>query len=153
VDFHGLSDVNWAAVAFDVATEDQAQTLWSLMLAEKAFWYGDMPTQLVSKPFTYLDWEFNEPLPFKVGNPLHDVAAMGRVWYLEALACLKMGAKDRVRESVCKVCQMGKRHDWLWYERYHPLQTWDVNPSVPKGYCEYAAILTRIVLNNPELFY
>lgn len=153
VDLHGLSDVNWASVGFDVATEEQIQALLPLMLAEKAFWHGDMPTQVVSKPLTYRDWELNEPLPFKVGNPLYDVAAMGRAWYLEALACLKMGMEDRIRDSVHKVCQMGKRHDWLWYERYHPLEVWDVNPAGPKGYCEYAAILLRIVLGNPELFY
>jgi len=77
---------------------------------------------------------------------------MGRVWYLEALACLKMGEKERVYESVKKVCLMGKKHDWFWYERYHPLHVWDVYPAGPKGYCEYAAILARIVLGNPELF-
>lgn len=153
VDFHGLSDVNWAAVAFDVATEEQARILWPLMLADKELWHGNMPTQLVSKPFAYRDWELNEPLPFaKETGPLYDVAAMGRVWYLEVLACLKMGEKDRARDSVRKVCLMGKRHNWFWHERYHPLQVWDVFPAGPCGYCEYAAILVRIVLANPELF-
>ena len=153
VDFHGLSDVNWAAVAFDVATEEQAGILWPLMLAEKELWHGDMPTQLVSKPFAYRDWELNEPLPFdkKMGS-LYDVAAMGRVWYLEVLACLKMGEHDRVRESVRKVCLMGKRHGWFWYGRYHPLQIWDVFPVRPRGYFDYPSILLRIVLGNPELF-
>jgi len=32
------------------------------------------------------------------------------------------------------------------------LHVWDVYPAGPKGYCEYAAILARIVLGNPELF-
>ena len=154
VDFHGLSDVNWAVVAFSVATEEQIKALWSNMLAEKALWHGNMPTQLVSKPYAYRDWEMYEPLPFeRLGGLLYDVAAMGRVWYLEAMACLKMREEDRLRESVRKVCLMGKRYDWFWYERYHPLQVWDVYAAGPKGYCEYAAILTRIVLGNPELFY
>jgi len=153
VDFHGLSDVNWAAVAFSVAKDSQIKLMWQKMLDEKEFWRGDMPTQLVSKPYAYRHWELEEKLPFEILGHLYDVAAMGRVWYLEALACLKMGDRDRVRESVRKVCLMGKRHDWLWYERYHPLQVWDVFPAGPKGYCEYAAILTRIVLGNPELFY
>ena len=77
---------------------------------------------------------------------------MGRVWYLEALACLRMGAIERLRESVRKVALMGQRHEWLWYERYHPLQVWDVFPAGPHGYCEYAAILVRIVLGNPDVF-
>ncbi|MFH1742844.1 MAG: hypothetical protein ABIH23_27895, partial [bacterium] len=153
VDFHGLTDVNWAAVALDVATDQQTQVLWPALLAEDEFWHGDMPTQLVSKPYAYRDWELNEPLPWKPSNgPLYDVAAMGRVWYVEAMACLKMGEIDRLRDSVRKVCLMGQRHDWLWYERYHPLQVWDVFPAGPHGYCEYAAVLTRIVLGNLELF-
>ena len=153
VDFHGLSDVNWAAVAFDIATEEQARLLWPLMLAEKALWHGDMPTQLISRPFAYREWEMNEPLPFeKTTGPFYDIAAMGRVWYLETLASLKMGNEERVRDSVHKVCMMGKRHGWTWYERYHPLQVWDIFPAGPAGYCEYAAILTRIVLGNPAVF-
>jgi len=153
VDFHGLSDVNWAAVGLDVATAEQTQALWPLLLSDKHLWHGDMPTQLVSKPYAYRDWELNEPLPWeRDSGPLYDVAAMGRVWYLEALACLKRGETDRLRESVRKVCRMGERHDWLWYERYHPLQVWDVYPAGPQGYCEYAAVLVRIVLGNPEVF-
>jgi hypothetical protein len=153
VDLHGLSDVNWAAVAFDVATEEQVRVLWPLMLAEEELWHGDMPTQLVSKPYAFRDWELNEPLSFKdTTGPLYDVAAMGRVWYLEALACLKMGDQERLRESVRKVCSMGKQHGWYWHERYHPLQVWDVYPAGPRGYCEYAAILVRIVLGNPKIF-
>jgi len=153
VDFHGLTDVNWAAVALSVATDEQIRLIWPQMVAEKKLWHGDMPTQLASKPYAYRDWELEEPLPFeRTNSPLYDVAAMGRVWYLEALACLKMGENERVYESVKKVCLMGKKHDWFWYERYHPLHVWDVYPAGPKGYCEYAAILARIVLGNPELF-
>ena len=153
VDLHGLTDVNWAAVALDVATEQQARALWPLMLAEESFWFGGMPTQLVSKPYAYQDWELGEPLPFVDSKgPLYDVSAMGRVWYLEALACLKMGELERVRESVRQVCLMGKRHGWLWHERYLPMQTKDVFPAGPRGYCEYAAILVRIVLGNPDVF-
>ena len=153
VDHHGLSDVNWAAVAFDVATGEQTQTLWPLMLADEHLWHGDMPTQLVSKPYAYREWELMEPLPWKrKSGELWDVAAMGRVWYLEAMACLQRDAHDRLRESVRQVCEMGKRYDWYWFERYHPLQVWDVYAAGPKGYCEYAAILVRVVLGQPQLF-
>lgn len=153
VDLHGLSDVNWAAVAFSVATKEQIRIFWNQMLSERTFWHGDMPTQIVTKPYAYREWELEEPLPFeRIIGFLYDVAAMGRVWYLNALACLKMGENEKVCESVHKVCLMGKRYDWLWYERYHPLQVWDVYPSGPKGYCEYAAILARIVLSNLDLF-
>lgn len=153
VDAHGLSDVNWAAIALDVATEEQARQVWPLLLNEPAFWHGDMPTQVVSKPYNYQEWEFREPLPFVHRHgPLYDIAAMGRVWFLEALACHKMGADERLRASARLVCRMGLRHDGFWHERYHPLQVWDVYPAGPKGYCEYPAILVRVVLGNQELF-
>src|SRR4051812_18881777 len=41
VDSHGVSDVNWAAVAFGVATDEQIKALWPRLIDEKGFWLGD----------------------------------------------------------------------------------------------------------------
>lgn len=156
VDLHGLADVNWAAVAHEVATPAQAEALWPRMMAEGSFWHGDMPTQTVSKPFTYQEWEFvsaHEDVGFEVPNgPLYDVAAMGRVWFLEWQACAKRGEVARVRESALKVARAGLANGGFWQERYHPLQVPRVDATGPKGYCEYPAIFTRLVLGHPELF-
>ncbi|MEA2711745.1 MAG: hypothetical protein QOF78_4346 [Phycisphaerales bacterium] len=154
VDSHGLSDVNWAAVAWDVAADEQAKKLWPRMMAEKLLWAGEMPTQLVSKPATtYEKWELHEELPFHhVNGTTYDVAAMGRVWFLEAMACVRMKEWDRLRESARLVSKMGEKHGWMWFERYHAQADGTVKPAGPKGYCEYAAILTRVVLGNLERF-
>lgn len=156
VDLHGLSDVNWAAVAWDVATPEQADALWPRMMAEESFWHGDMPTQNVSRPFVYQEWEFyqsHEDVGFKVPvGPLYDVAAMGRVWFLEAQACLRRGETKRVRDAAVKVARAGLKNDGFWHERYHPTQTQAVNATGPKGYCEYPAVFTRIVLGNRDVF-
>ena len=153
VDSHGLSDANWAAVAFGIATKDEREKLWPRMTAEKSFWHGGMPTQLVSRNGSYEPWEYPEPLPFEhVNGPVYDVAAMGRVWHLEALACARMGDLDRLRESTRLVCAMGERHGWQWYERYHAQTDGSVKAAGPRGYCEYAAILVRVVLGNLEAF-
>ena len=154
VDSHGLSDVNWAAVAWEVATDEQTKKLWPRMMAEKSLWAGGMPTQLVSKPAaTYEKWEYTEPLPFKPANgPTYDVSAMGRVWFLEARACARMKEWERLRESTRLVCRMGEKHEWMWFERYHAQPDGTVKPAGPKGYCEYAAILVRVVLGNVEAF-
>jgi hypothetical protein len=153
VDLHGLTDVNWAAIGLSVATDDEARTLWPLVCAERAFHHDDMPTQPVARPYTYRDWELPKIMPYgEHMGPLYDAAAMGRVWYLEALACVRMGDFGRLRETVLAVCRMGKRHDWVWYERYHPLQTQRVGPAGAHPYCEYAAILVRVVLGYPEAF-
>lgn len=153
VDHHGLTDVNWAAIACGVATEEQQKTVWPLLMAEREFWHGDMPTQLVTKPYSYRDWELPEPLTFHNGaGDFKDVAAMGRVWYLEAMACKAMGETKRLFDGARKVCERGKIDDWWWYERYFPVPDWKVATIGPAGYCEYAAILVRVVLGNPDLF-
>jgi hypothetical protein len=150
VDSHGLSDVNWAAVAFGIAVDRNLELLWPQLLEEPGFWHGDMPTQTVTKPFTYEKWEYNEPVPLQV-SPLNDVAAMGRVWYLEATACRRMHAHERLMESVRKVCRAAKT-DGYWRERYHPLPNGTVAPAGAAKYCEYAAILVRVVFGNQEVF-
>jgi len=152
VDSHGLSDVNWAVVGLEIARDDQVKSLWPILLREPMFWRGGMPTQLVTKPFTYQAWEFTEPLPFEFHDYTNDVAAMGRVWYLQTLAYLRLQEYKRLRESVVKVCQMGQKEGGLWHERYHPGKGDAVKPGGVYGYCEYPAILTRTVLGNPAIF-
>ena len=77
---------------------------------------------------------------------------MGRVWYLEVLSCLRMQDYGRLRKSVLKVCEMGQKTGWLWYERYHAGEGNTVKPGGAYGYCEYPAILVRAVLSNPAVF-
>jgi hypothetical protein len=152
VDLHGLSDVNWAAIGLGIATSRQAKMLWPKLTRDPAFWRGDLPTHLVTKPGAYEKWEYAEPLPFPYDSYTHDVAAMGRVWYLEALACMRMRDYRRLRESVVKVCEMGKKTEWFWYERYRAGEGDTVKPVGHFRYCEYPAILIRVLLTNPEVF-
>jgi hypothetical protein len=153
VDLHGLSDVDFAAIALNVATDEQAAILWPRLTRETGFWHGGMPTQLVSEPFAYQEWEKPEDFGFvHPGGDFYDVAAMGRVWYLDTLACLRMGDADRLRASVRLVCEMGRRHQWQWHERYHAQRDGTVRPAGPAGYCEYAAVLVRVVLGNLQIF-
>jgi len=152
VDFHGLSDVNWAAVAFGIAVGRKLELLWPRLLKEKGFWWGDMPTQSVSNPLAYQKWEYDEPLPV-AATPLNDVAAMGRAWYLEAVACRRMKAHKRLAESARKVCQAAAKTDGYWRERYHANPNGTVTPAGAEKYCEYAAVLTRVVLGNRDVFF
>jgi hypothetical protein len=151
VDSHGLSDVNWAAVAFGIAAGGKLERLWPRLLKEPGFWLGDMPTQSVTKPFTYEKWEYPEPLPWQI-SPLNDVAAMGRVWHLEALACCRMKDHARLVESTRKVCRTGLKAGDYWRERYHPHPDGTVTADGAEKYCEYPANLVRTVLGNRETF-
>jgi hypothetical protein len=150
VDSHGLSDVNWAALAFGICTRPAERLLWPRLLKEPGFWLGEMPTQLVTKPFTCEKWELNEALPFAV-PALKDVAAMGRVWQLEAAACRRMKARERLIESARRVCRAAKGEGY-WWERYQPQPDGTVKPAGAAKYCEYAAVLVRVVLANPDIF-
>ncbi|MBI3828499.1 MAG: hypothetical protein HY291_03225 [Planctomycetes bacterium] len=153
VDAHGLSDVNFGAIACGLATDEQCHSLWPRLTAEAAFWHGGMPTQLVARPGAYEAWELQEPLPFTPGmSPLHDAAAMGRVWWLETQACLRMRDFARLRRSVRLVCERGLHDGGWWYERYHAKPDGSAQAAGPKGYCEYAAVLARAVLGNVEIF-
>ncbi|MFA5058010.1 MAG: hypothetical protein WC485_07845 [Opitutaceae bacterium] len=151
VDRHGLSDVNWAVVAFGIADGEKLKVLWPRLLQEPGFHPGNMPTMTVSKPFSYEPWEYCEPLSFEMTIPqLNDVAAMGRVWYLEALACRRMQATERLVETTRLVCRAAA--GGYWRERYHPQPDGTVVPSGAQKYCEYAAVLTQVVLSNPSVF-
>jgi len=151
VDSHGLSDVNWAAVAFGIAVGRNLELLWPRLLKEPGFWVGDMPTQTVTKPFSYEKWELHEPVPFPVMSPLHDAAAMGRAWYLETTACQRLKAQERLVDSARKVCRAAKA-DGYWRERYHPQPDGSVKAAGAQKYCEYAAVLVRVVFGNRQVF-
>lgn len=149
VDTHGLSDVNWAAVAFGLADDRKVEKLWPRLISEPGFWAGDMPTQLVTKPLAYEKWESSRSPDCGV-DPFNDVAAMGRVWYLEAMACQRMKARARLVDSVRKVCRAAQ--GGYWRERYHLKPDGSVSPDGSQKYCEYAAVLVRVVFGNQEVF-
>ncbi|MFA5058442.1 MAG: hypothetical protein WC485_10035 [Opitutaceae bacterium] len=151
VDTHGLSDVNWAAVAFGIAGGERLNVLWAKLMKEPGFWPGNVPTLNVTKPFNYEKWELNEPLPFPLPvSQLNDVAAMGRVWYLEAMACIRMQTRDRLIDSARLVCKAAE--DGYWRERYHPKADGSVTRGGAGKYCEYPSVLVRVVLGNPQVF-
>ena len=77
---------------------------------------------------------------------------MGRVWYLEAMACQRMKARARLVDSVRKVCRAAKG-DGYWRERYHLKPDGSVSPDGSQKYCEYAAVLARVVFDNREIFF
>lgn len=135
---HGLTDVDWAAIATNVATAEQKAVLWPQLCHEKRFHYGGMPTGIATEPQSYEDWEFTHP-------DRHDLAAMGRVWYLEAWARAVMGDGQGLLAGLLKVSQVGRDSSYYWFERYHPDGADGVKAAGPKTYCEYPANLIRIV--------
>ena len=131
---HGLTDVDWAAIACDVAGPEQTAVLWPKLRSEEKFHYGGMPSGISTRPETYEDWEFTHP-------DKHDLAAMGRVWYVECWARWRMGDRDGILDSMRRVARVGREGGWYWRERYYP----SGEPAGARKYCEYASNLIRIV--------
>ena len=138
VSTHGLTDVDWAAIATGVATPEQENVLWPRLKNETAFYYGGMPTGIATRPETYQDWEFSRP-------NRHDLAAMGRVWYLESWARARMGDADGLLDTLRRVIRVGKENGYSWRERYEPDGKGGSKATGPNTYCEYPANLIRIV--------
>jgi len=133
IDSHGLSDTNWAALAFGTVTPEQQAVLWPKVRDEKSFYYGGMPTGIATKPDAYESWE--SPYPDRM-----DVAAMGRVWYLECQARARMRDAGGLVASIRRVCEVGRDGGYYWRERYGPKGGYGA-----EKYCEYPANLIRVV--------
>ena len=129
---HGYTDVDWAAIAVGILSSEQEKQVWSKVRNESGFYYGGMPTAISTRPDLY-------------PGPGNELAAMGRVWYLECRARAKMGDRAGIIKSLRQVCLVGKENGWYWRERYFPSQTGKPIPGGRQKYCEYAANLIRIV--------
>ena len=135
---HGLTDVDWAAVATGVADEEQIAILWPQLKDERGFVYSGMPGGLSTKPESYEDWEVQN-------IDRHDLAAMGRCWYVECWARARMGDQEGILRSLRQVAQVGKANGWSWMERYYSEKTGDLGQYHIEHYCEYPANFIRIV--------
>ncbi len=134
VSSHGLTDVDWAAIACDVASPEQIRALWPRLRDEPDFYYGGMPCGIATRPDTYEPWEFSYP-------DTMDLAAMGRVWYLECWARARMGDQEGLMASIRRVIHRGRAEGWYWRERYNA----SGQGYGAEKYCEYPANLIRIL--------
>lgn len=135
---HGMTDVDWAAIATGILDERERDVLWGRLREAEGFLYGGMPTGIATLPQTYENWEMQ-------GIDGHDLAAMGRVWYLECWARRRMGDRDGIIDSIRRVAEMGQRNGWYWRERYYSEQTGNLGVYDYNAYCEYPANLIRVV--------
>lgn len=130
---HGLTDVDWSSMATGMATARQQATLWPQLKDEKHFYYNGMPTGIATKPETYEKWETTY-----ADN--QDLAAMGRVWYIESWARANMHDGKGLVETIRRVCKEGRDSGYYWRERYNDKGGYGANK-----YNEYPANLIRII--------
>lgn len=130
---HGLTDTDWTAIAMHVATDLQQAKLWPQLQHEMKFRYAGVPTGIATMPETYEAWEFSH-------NDRMDLAAMGRVWYIECQARANMGDAEGLADAIRAVCKVGRENGYFWRERYNAEGGFGV-----EKYCEYPANLIRVV--------
>ena len=130
---HGYTDADWAALAFGCTTPEQASIVWSKIRSESRFYYGGMPTGIATAPERYEPWEFTYA-------DQQDLAAMGRVWYVEAQARARQDDAGGLIDTVRRVCRAGQNAGWYWRERYRASGGYGA-----QKYCEYPANLIRVV--------
>ena len=130
---HGLTDVDWSSIAFNMANSEQTAILWPKLKGEKLFYYNGMPTGIATLPSTYEKWE-------STYNDVMDLAAMGRVWYNEAMARRNMGDSQGLIETIRRVCREGRDNGYYWRERYNEKGGYGA-----EKYCEYPANLIRVI--------
>ena len=138
ISHHGLTDVDWAAIATGLATPEQVKILWPQLRRNPDFVYNGIPTGISTRPETYEDWEM-------MFLDRHDLAAMGRVWYVEAWARSVMGDREGLLESLRQVTRVGRENNWYWRERYYSERSGDLGSYRINTYCEYPANFIRIV--------
>lgn len=130
---HGLTDTDWSALATGIASPEQTAILWPQLKGEKRFYYGGVPAGIATRPETYEAWEFAHP-------DRQDLAAMGRVWYLECWARARMGDTRGLVDGLRTVAKVGREGGYYWRERYNAAGGYGV-----EKYCEYPANLIRTV--------
>jgi len=135
---HGLTDVDWAAIATGVASPEQVAILWPQLRDNRDLIYSGIPGGIATRPETYEDWEMQH-------MDRHDLSAMGRVWFLESWARWRMGDRAGIMESIRQVARVGEANGWHWYERYYSERTGDLASYRFNTYCEYPANLITIV--------
>lgn len=138
ISHHGLTDVDWAAIAMGLATPEQVKVIWPQVRDNPDFIYNGIPTGISTRPETYEDWEM-------MYLDRHDLAAMGRVWYVEARARSVMGDQAGLLESLRRVARVGRENNWYWRERYYSERSGDLGSYRINTYCEYPANFIRIV--------
>ena len=138
ISYHGLTDVDWAAIATGMATPEQVKVIWPQLRDNRDFVYDGIPTGISTRPETYEDWEM-------MYLDRHDLAAMGRVWYVEAWARSAMGDREGLLASLRQVARVGKANNWYWRERYYSERSGDLGSYRINTYCEYPANFIRIV--------
>lgn len=152
---HGMTDSSFAMVAFHVADDARAASVWSHFQShEKAFYEVDgllAPTWIAEDAASYTDAELNRRAPRK------DCVAMARTWRYDALMRHRMRDSDGIFRTLQYACALYDRPSGggagYFGERYglgrfHP---GDIAQSSIPQYSEYPAVFNSTIVQQSLL--
>lgn len=146
---HGMSDVDWIAQAMGLLEPDHDAILWVKLSRSERLYYGVVATGVCEHPQAYLPWQtisrYHMQRVGAMSGYYRDVAAMGRVWFIEAMARHRRGDGDGLADTIRRVATIGRAYGWNWWERYMRI---DLPPGPVRDDMEmYLAKLAR----NPTM--
>ena len=149
---HGMTDTNFAMVAFDIANEEQAKSVWSYFRKHESSFYDvnglKAPTWIAEKAETYAKTELNKRAPYK------DCVAMARIWRYDALMRKRMKDNSGIHRTLGYANKLFDRPSGGgagWFaERYGlgRFQPGDEAQATISKYAGYPAIYNAIIVQE-----
>ncbi|MBI2424687.1 MAG: discoidin domain-containing protein [Candidatus Hydrogenedentes bacterium] len=152
---HGMTDTNYAMLAFGAADETHAGSVWDYFRKHEAAFYqvGDLnaPTWIAEDTPSYSDAELNRRAPRK------DCVAMARIWRYDALMRQRMDDGDGLYRTVTYANALYDRPSGggagLFAERYGlgRFQPGDESQANVPAYAEYPAVYNSTIVQQTLL--
>ncbi len=149
---HGMTDTNFAMVAFDVADDQQALKIWSYFREHESSFYEVnglfAPTWIAEKTETYGASDLNKRAPYK------DCVAMARIWRYDALMRQRMKDGKGVHRTLGYANALFDRPSGGgagWFAERYGLGRFqpgdEAQATIPK-YAGYPAIYNAIIVQE-----
>jgi hypothetical protein len=152
---HGMTDTNFAMVAFGEASKEHADLVWKHFKANEAAFYEvnglRAPTWIAEKAISYGQGDLNKRAPRK------DCVAMGRTWRYDALMRQRLGDGEGIYNTITYANILYDRPSGggvgVFSERYGlgRFQPGDEGQATVPAYSEYPAVYNSTVVQQTLL--
>lgn len=152
---HGMTDTNFALVAFDIASQDRSNRVWDYFKAHESSFYEvnglHAPTWIAEKAETYTTAELNKRAPYK------DCVAMARTWRYDAMMRHRKRDGDGLYKTITYANELYDRPSGGgagWFAERYALgrfQPGDEAQATIAKYAEYPAVYNSTVVQQSLL--
>lgn len=152
---HGMTDTNFAMIAFDVANRGRIDRVWDYFKKHESAFYEvnglNAPTWIAEKADTYGAAELNKRAPYK------DCVAMARTWRYDALMRRRMRDGDGLYKTIAYANALYDRPSGGgagWFAERYALgrfQPGDEAQATIAKYAEYPAVYNSVIVQETLL--